>query len=309
VKKVLVTGASGFIGRQCLPLLISRGYEVHATSRRPPAFADNKVHWHSTDLLDRFQLAEVVRSVKPSHLLHLAWTTTPGRFWHSTENFRWVNASLDLMQEFKNSGGQRVVAAGSCAEYAWGREYDEIKTPLEPDSTYGICKNAFRQLLESFATLSDMTWAWGRVFFMFGPAEPAEKLAASVILSLLRDEVAKCSEGTQLRDFMYVGDVADAFATLLDSDFSGSVNIGSGIAFEVRKFASMIAERLDKRQLLELGALKSKNEPDFIVANVNRLKNELKWTPKISLENGIDETIEWYRRSLQEESSGKRRCN
>ena len=305
MKRVLVTGASGFIGRQCLPLLISRGYEVHATSRKRPAFALEEVDWHVADLLDRAQLAEVVRTAKPSHLLHLAWTTTPGKFWHTPENFRWVSASLDLIQEFKNFGGERIIAAGSCAEYEWGQEYDEVTSPLRPDTTYGVCKDAFRQLLESFANVSDMSWAWARVFFMFGPAEPTEKLAASVILSLLKEETARCSEGTQVRDFMYVGDVADAFVSLLDSEFSGSVNIGSGVGMEVRRFAAMIAERLDRRQLLELGARPSSNEPEFIVANVNRLKNELAWKPKIGVKNGIDETIDWYRRSLQLENFGK----
>ena len=90
MKSVLLTGASGFIGRHCLAPLLSRGYEVHAissrTARRPLA----DVHWHIADLLDYSQITELVREVKPAHLLHLAWYAEPGRYWQAPENLRWV---------------------------------------------------------------------------------------------------------------------------------------------------------------------------------------------------------------------------
>ena len=114
--RVLVTGASGFVGRSVLRPLRSRGFKVHGTARGgPPAEAEGCI-WHRADLLDLQQRRALLRDVAPSHLLHLAWYAVPGRYWTAPENSLWLDASLDLIGL---SHGMRVVMAGTCAEYDW----------------------------------------------------------------------------------------------------------------------------------------------------------------------------------------------
>ncbi|OAD21866.1 CDP-4-dehydro-6-deoxy-D-gulose 4-reductase [Candidatus Thiomargarita nelsonii] len=117
MKKVLLTGATGFIGQHCPALLLTQGYEVHAIYSRIAGEAHPNVHWHKVDLLAPMQIARLIDSIRPTHLLHLAWYAIPGKYWTSSENFRWVQASLTLLQEFARRCGQRVVMAGTCAEY------------------------------------------------------------------------------------------------------------------------------------------------------------------------------------------------
>src|SRR5262249_4985499 len=147
-------------------------------------------------------VAAIINRVRPSHLLHLAWTTEPGSYWTSPDNVRWLEASLSLLRAFAAHGGERVVMAGTCAEYDWAegicREYP---TPLRPISVDGVCKNALREVSESLGTRLGLRTAWGRVFFLYGPHEHPRRLVASVIGSLLHGEPALCSEGTQRRDF------------------------------------------------------------------------------------------------------------
>jgi nucleoside-diphosphate-sugar epimerase len=237
VKRVLVTGATGFIGRHCLPLLTARGYETHAVSfRNTLKEAPNDIQWHQVDLMEASQLLKMMKTVEPTHLLHLAWYVVPGKCWNSPENLRWVQTSLDLLQAFSKHGGQRVVIAGTCAEYDWRYSYcSERITPLAPTSLYGSCKHALQIMCEAFSKEMDLSSAWGRIFFLYGPYEHPMRLVSSVICSLLRGEAARCTHGNQLRDYLYVKDVAEAFIMILDNDIQGPVNIASGHPNETQR--------------------------------------------------------------------------
>lgn len=297
MKRVLITGATGFIGQHCLPLLVARGYEVHAVSSRTMTQDHLNVHWHKTDLLDPLQAATLVEEAQPTHLLHFAWYTVPGKYWTSTENLRWVQASLNLLQVFAQQGGQRVVMAGTCAEYDWRYGYcSEAMTPLAPTTLYGTCKHSLQLMLTAFSKQTGLSAAWGRIFFLFGPHEHPERLVAYVIRSLLRGEPAYCSHARQIRDFLYVQDVADGFIALLESTVSGPVNIASGQPVTLRELIYKIAAKFNRDDLIQLGAMPtSPDEPPFLVADVRRLHDDVGWTPKYDLETGLEQTIDWWK--------------
>lgn len=304
MKKVLVTGASGFIGRNALPRLSARGYEVHAISRSlvaPKLQTSSGVLWHQADLLNVEVAAHLIKQIRPTHLLHLGWYAEPGKYWSSPENFRWVEASLRLVQSFARYGGERIVAAGTCAEYDWTHSECCVdgETPLVPSTVYGTCKHAWRMLLESFAGISDLSAAWGRIFFLYGHGERRERFVASMICSLLQGEVAKCSHGNQQRDFLHVNDVAATFVSLLDSNTTGAFDIGTGHTVKLKDVVYFIADEIGRRDLVRLGALPAPaNEPPVLRADVRRLVDATDWQPKYGLEQGLRNTIAWWRTQL-----------
>lgn len=292
--RVLVTGAGGFVGRHCVDRLAG---EVHPVGREKRG-----AEWHVADLLDPGVVRELVRAVRPTHLLHLAWVTEHGAYWSSRENLDWMRASLDLFTEFRRAGGKRIVATGSCAEYEWsGGRCIEGTTPLEPSTLYGQCKLHLQQQLAAICGQAGISYAWARVFFLYGPHEDPRRLVPSVIGSLLRGERAACTHGRQLRDFMHVEDLAAALAALLDSDVEGPINVASGLPVSLAEIVTTIAERLDAADRLDLGAIPARpDDPDELVADVSRLRQELGFEPGYTLQRGLDATIAWWRERLDE---------
>lgn len=299
--RVLVTGGAGFIGRQALSHLVAQGWDVHMADRvPPPEETRDRVTWHACDLLAEGDAVRVVGEVRPSHLLHLAWNAKPGVYWTAPDNLDWVATSLRLFRAFGECGGKRAVFAGTCAEYDWTcSELDEATTPLAPATLYGKAKNALRVLVEDAASRSGIGFAWGRVFFLYGPNEAPSRFIASVITSLLRGEPALCSHGRQERDFMHVVDVAGAFAALLESDHQGAVNIASGDTRPLSAVVDAIARIIGRPDLVQLGARPAApDDPPRLAASARILHDTIGFRPRFGLEDGLEETVEWWRSRL-----------
>jgi nucleoside-diphosphate-sugar epimerase len=303
--RVLLTGASGFIGGYALEALIHQGHEVCAVSRSPGS-AREGVTWHECDLLSPGAGERLVEEAQASHLLHLAWYVQPGSFWAAAENERWIDASLRLLRAFGEGGGRRAVMAGTCAEYAWGDEQplreqdnpDGPATALEPTTLYGACKHATHVVAKELVAQLGVSLAWGRIFFLYGPGEDSARLVCQVARSLLAGEQVSTTDGEQQRDFMHVRDVASAFVKLLGGDVSGPVNIASGQAAPIREIVTLIAEQAGGLERVRFGALERRaGEPERIVADVERLRDTVGFTPRTDLREGLAETVAWLRKA------------
>ena len=252
--RILVTGGNGFIGRSSLHRLKRHPSSILACGRSPrPLWRDETINWQQLDLLERGDRRELIEQFGPSHLLHLAWYTDPGNFWNSSQNLEWTGASIDLLSNFISSGGTHFVGAGSCAEYDWDFAYlSELRTPLNSQTLFGKCKAAFSEIALKYCQEMQIKGSWGRVFYVYGPHERPERLVPGLIAKLKAKQRAPVSAGTQIRDYMYVADVADIFIKMLSSEYSGAVNIGSGRPVQIREIISTIADQLGATDFLLL---------------------------------------------------------
>jgi UDP-glucuronate decarboxylase len=309
LKRVLVTGAGGFIGRSSIAPLQRMGFEVHAvlsgTARAESAAAMQGVFTHVADLLSESQVDALLTRISPSHLLHFAWIATPGVYWHSAENFRWLAASQYLLRGFRARGGTRAVMAGSCVEYDWSKAgvCSETSSPLADQSTaltpYAATKIALQKALAQFSREEQLSSAWGRIFFQFGPYEHPDRLVPSVIRHLLMNQEALCTHARQIRSFLHVADVGAAFAQLLVSGVQGVVNIGSDERIALADLIGRIALNIGRPELVRLGARNAAgDEPALLVPDVHRLRDEVQWRPQLSLNEGLGDAIAWWRGRL-----------
>jgi nucleoside-diphosphate-sugar epimerase len=291
VSRALVTGAGGFLGRFAVTALREQGLEVHGASRRTPPSSEADA-WHVAHLLDPAAPAELMRAASPSHLLHLAWATEHPGYWTDPVNQDWVTATRRLVQAFAEAGGERVVLAGSCAQYDWsGNEpFSETRTPRNAATLYGQAK----QEAEDWLAGTGLSFATGLVFLAYGPYEEPRHLVPSVARSLLAGEEALTTAGEQVRDYVHVADCGGALAALLASPAQGAVNVGTGQGARIADVARTVARLIEREDLLHVGAVPG-DDRTKVVANTTRLRDEVGFMPRWGLEDGLRDAVDWWR--------------
>lgn len=300
MSRLLITGGTGFVGEPAARLARAH-FEVHVAARNPLGASHAEVH--ACDLLEPGAAFQLIAAVRPTHLLHLAWTATPGTFWTDPRNGDWDAASRQLLAAFAQCGGRRAVTVGSCAEYDWtaGGVCREDDTPTNPHTPYGRAKLAFGKWAVGFGQLRAVTTAHARLFWMYGPREHPDRLVPSVARALLAGAPAPCTAGAQRRDFLHVDDAAGALVALLRSDLAGAVNVASGAAVAVRDVIGHVARACGRPELVKLGARETPpTDPPLVVADVSRLRRELGWEPTIDLASGLDQAVAWWRAARSE---------
>jgi nucleoside-diphosphate-sugar epimerase len=299
-KKVLLTGATGFLGSHCLAPLVERGYGVLGLYRQRAPIDARGVQWVRGDIMDRASMQRIFEQHRPESLLHLAWIVEPGKLITDPSNVSWAAASLDLIYAFREAGGERCTVSGSCYEYDWRHGFCvEGVTPCEPDTLYGAAKDALRRTFLAYCATSGLSGSWGRAFFMYGPRENRARLVSSVILSLLKGVPAKSSHGLQVRDYMHIQDVADGLVALFASRAEGAYNVCSGTSTTIRDVVECIGAITGRSDLLQIGALPARaNDVPLVLGDGRRMLSETGWKPRLSLEAGLAATVDWWRAQL-----------
>lgn len=298
-RRVLVTGATGLIGRNVVNALRQSGVEVHAVTRSLTHVShDGEVRWHKANLLDHRDRTQLLDASAPQTVIHCAWVTEHGKYWTSPENLDWVGATLSLAREARDRGTTRFVGVGTCAEYEWGGDasLSEATTPLRPQTLYGVAKNATRGVLESFADISRISFAWGRVAMLYGAGEHPDRFVASVAKALAAGKPAKMSSGTAVRDFLDARDVGGAIAALAMSSVTGAVNIASGEATSLLDAARRLAHLAGGPDLVMAGALPDRpGEPQSLTVDATRLHREVGYRQEFTLDQGLIDALAYWR--------------
>ncbi len=287
--KVLLTGATGFIGRHVLAELRRQGIDTVAVGRTRPADYDGD--FITADLLQPEAPALVIDRARATHLIHLAWYVEHGAYWTSPLNLRWLDASVRLAEAFCAAKGEKLIAAGTCAEYDWAAGYcREDSSPLVPATLYGTAKDATRRLLAAVCAAADVSFAWGRLFMPYGEGEDERRLIPSLIAVFEGRREPFGVNGAAYRDLLHVNDVARAFASLLRPEASGDYNISSGQPTRIADVVLRIAEALggDARRVLDLAPARL-GDPKILFGDNLKLRS-LGWTYKNSME-GIHDLV------------------
>jgi nucleoside-diphosphate-sugar epimerase len=292
-RRALVTGASGFIGTHLLERLRADGVELHAVSRRPQAAAE-AIRWYEADIADPAVVHRLVAQVEPDVVFHLAGDSRAARELELVSPTFHANlaSTVNLLTAVARHGGARVVLAGSLEEPPPGES---------PSSPYAASKLAARTYADMFAAVADLPAVVLRVFMVYGPGQhDLRKLVPYVILSLLRGEAPQLTSGEREIDWVYAGDVADAFVAAAASrePAGASVDVGSGTLCSIRSLVERLVELVDPTIVPVFGAIEDRRLEQVRTADVEAAAAAIGWRPQVGLHEGLERTVGWYRDHL-----------
>lgn len=293
-KKVLITGGTGFIGKNVVDELLTRGYQVHSLVYPPFVPEQENLFQYEMNLLDTEQVNKFLSENHFDTLIHLAWYVGKG-CQTSNKNIDWLMASLNLLQSFKMNGGTKFLATGSVSEYDYKYGYcKECSTPTNSGTLYGVSKNSFYNIAKSFCKWNDINFKWARIFNLYGPDEKIQRLVPSVINSCLKNEDVKVSHCKNYLDYLHVKDVARGIVDVFESELNDAVNICSGEPVQLREIVEKIVELTNYKGQVSWGALTAAFDDNVVFGNNEKLKS-IGWIQRYSLGEGLKQTIDWWK--------------
>lgn len=290
MKKIFITGGTGFIGRRVIrDLRDIEDVEIFCLTRSHIDEADIKVHYLEADISNQKKITNYIKNIQPDTLLHLAWDVKGDNYSKGHHNLEWVSYSEKIADVFIESGGSSIVGAGTCAEYSNSKgEILTEESMTNPTTAYGKNKLKLFTCLSQKCASNNIRFVWGRPFFVYGAGEEDRKLISSVISTIKDGDIFVSSRPNDVVDYIHVDDVARAFSLFcINDDCSGVYNICTGVGYEVKEILHLVEKKLGKKGSVDISA-------DYgnyhMVGSPEKLES-VGWKASYSLEKGIESYI------------------
>ena len=292
--RILITGASGFIGFALSKQLLKYGAEVYGVSRKIMS-QDLDIHWQMGDLTDYDFVENIVKKIKPDYIIHLASLVTGSReiqYVFATFHNNLLS-TLNLLNAIYYHNCKRLIIAGSSEE----PNLDE-KNHI-PASPYASAKQFASAYARMFHTLYKIPVAIARIFMVYGPGQiDHDKLIPYVILNTLRGKSPKVSSGQRKIDWIYIDDVVDGLVSMIyakgvDGD---TIDLGSGELISIKEIVELTTNLIDPKISADFGAIEDRPMEQSRVANVKETYKKTGWKPRVNLQSGLSKTINYYKR-------------
>jgi len=308
MKKVLITGATGFVGANITHRMINEGFEVHILTRessnmwRLEGILD-KINDHKVDLTEALKLKEIIEKINPEYIIHLA--IYGGRPNQEDEiNILESNliGTINLVNACENIDYECFINTGSSSEYGKKKEKMKETDECEPINMYGVTKASAAMYCNYKALVDNKNIGTLRLFSPFGDFEDRGRLIPDLILGSLIDKKVRLANPNAVRDYIYIEDVCDIYLKILKEPkkFKGEIfNIGYGEQHSVKYMAETVKNIISTGVILEYNAINGREaDTDIWVSSIEKIKERYNWEPKYNMEEGLKKSLKWFKNNI-----------
>lgn len=307
--RVALTGPTGAIGLALIEYYISQNIEVVAICRKN---SKRIAHLPKSKLLkiyecDLEQLSELDIEEDCTFFFHLGWSGTSGESRNDAyTQMKNVEYAIESVRLAKRMKCQKYIGVGSQAEYGLCDVPLCADTPIRPQNAYGVAKYCASVLTKIEAEKVGMAHCWARVLSIYGPGDGKNTLISMVIHNLFYNRKVALTQGVQKWDYLYSADAAIIMDRIAHKGKNGNVYVvGSGKCNDLKEYIDIIADRMQKTGLLCYGEIPySENQVMYLCANNRKIVEELGVAEYTPFEIGIDQTIAWEKRFIEENTDG-----
>jgi nucleoside-diphosphate-sugar epimerase len=304
MKRVVITGASGFIGANLTRSLLQDGHEVHLLMR------EEYTHWriedikkdvriHIMNLNDKTETENLIKTIKPEWIFHLA----------ANGNYSWQNnlekiiqtnilETINLVEACLNAGFEAFVNTGSSSEYGFKDHPPSEYDWLEPNSYYAVAKASATLFCRYSAQKNRANISTLRLYAVYGPYEDPRRLLPTLIIKGLKGLFPPLVNQNIVRDFVYIDDVIDAYqfaAKKSGQEYGAVYNVGSGVQTTLQNVIEVAKQVMKITDVPHWGSMSDRDwDTSIWIADNQEIKSKLGWRPKYSFENGFHKMVNWF---------------
>ena len=306
---ILITGAAGFVGSNLTRYFVSRGIKVNIMIKRSSntwRLNDiiKKTNVHYTDISDINNVKKIIKKIKPKTIFHLA---THGGYSDQTDLVKIKKSILDatynLINECKKYKFNIFINTGSSSEYGFKNKAMKESDILVPNSYYSVFKSSSSLYCQYESLKSNIQIVTIRPFHVYGPYERSNRLIPSLIRNMLNDKKVKLVSPKVSRDMIYISDVVNFYIMLANKkNLKGEIfNLGSGKKTTIKEIYNFLKKITNYKVKNYWGSMKNRYWDQSIwYSNNSYVKTKLNWKPKVGLEKGLLNTVNWYKKFYNE---------